>query len=81
MAYKPESGHQLACKVIDLEGVRSRLMADIRKSKFFPDPGLGSTRKTRAVKAVEKYIQENIQKTTIWYGREASILAGLSHVG
>ncbi|KAJ5280208.1 hypothetical protein N7478_005580 [Penicillium angulare] len=37
MAYKADTGHQMACKVLDLEGVKNRAVAEVQKPKFFPN--------------------------------------------
>lgn len=82
MAFKRESGQQLACKIVDLQALKAKAIAHIdeeQKSKFFAGRAKSTPKDVVALR------RDSLQETAICnrtelYQREALILAKLSHV-
>ena len=85
MAYKKETGQQLACKVVDFRKVTDRAVDEQRgrRSSFFAEESRGSIGDSREVIVVRerrRYLSKKIREKLDAYNREAMILERLCHV-
>ncbi|RJE22328.1 serine threonine protein kinase [Aspergillus sclerotialis] len=83
MAFKKDSGQQLACKIVDIRNLRKEAVHEVeeRQSGFFKKPS-DSTAKPFDVIAVRKrkdYLAGKAQEKLDSYNREAMILEHLCH--
>ncbi|KAJ5573873.1 uncharacterized protein N7459_008300 [Penicillium hispanicum] len=80
MAFKKNTGQQLACKMIDLQAIKSQMLKDAgeeQQSKYFSDSSSRRSEWTSALRNPEQ--KAKFERKMETYQREASILARLSH--
>lgn len=85
MAVDKRSGHQLACKIVDLREIKTwAVPAEDRQSRFFkrqsPSRDNGSNGYVATSKADRALLSREIRNKREAYCREASILQHLDHV-
>jgi protein-serine/threonine kinase len=82
MAFKKDTGQQLACKIIDLRALRNRVVreAEDQPSRYLEEKRFSQTSNKLLVARVDKSLQEKIQEKVNLYNREARILETLCHV-
>lgn len=86
MAYKKDTGEQLACKIIDIRNSKNQAIDELEgeRSKFFKGTMCGSSTKPTGVIAARKrseHLAGQVKEKLNSYNREAMILEHLSHVG
>lgn len=84
MAFKKESGQQLACKIVDIRNLRKEAFHEVkeRQSSFFKKPSDSTARPfdAIAVRKTKYYLARKAQEKIDSYNREAMILENLCHV-
>ncbi|KAE8349828.1 kinase-like domain-containing protein [Aspergillus coremiiformis] len=82
MAFRGDTGQQLACKIVDLRALKNRIVRDAedQQSRQFKESGFPHSRNRLFVtRAFNKSLQKKIQEKLDIYNREARILERLCH--
>ena len=83
MAFKKDTGQQLACKVVDLRALKNKVIRETedQHSRHFKENTFLHKRNSLLVtRAFKKSLQRKIQEKLHVYSREARILESLCHV-
>lgn len=86
MAYKKDTGEQLACKIIDIRNSRDQIIDELEggTSRFFKNTLRDSRAKPTGIIAARKrseHLARQVEEKLNSYNREAMILEHLCHVG
>lgn len=76
MAFKKETGQQFACKMVDVRGLRKRVVDELDQKSSFFTRDRGSNGDSDLVAVRERRIKEKLDA----YNREATVLELLCHV-
>ncbi|KAE8132384.1 kinase-like domain-containing protein [Aspergillus pseudotamarii] len=82
MAFKRDTGQQLACKIVDLRALKNKVVreAEDQHSRHFKENAFPPSRNRSLVtRAFKKSLQRKIQERLDVYSREARILESLCH--
>ncbi|KAE8360200.1 kinase-like domain-containing protein [Aspergillus caelatus] len=82
MAFKKDTGQQLACKIVDLRALKNKVVreAEDQHSRHFKEDAFPPNRNRLLVtRAFKKSLQRKIQEKLDVYSREARILESLCH--
>ncbi|KAB8236015.1 kinase-like domain-containing protein [Aspergillus alliaceus] len=81
MAFRKDTGQQLACKIVDLRDLRNRIVreAEDERSRYFTENGVSISGNRVLVARFYDSLQKKIQEKLEVYNREARILESLCH--